>query len=174
MAQDSVAQEMAAPAAGGAEAPVVSDSAQVDMDLSAIVPTRVVRIAGGFCIAAGVFTILLGAQTYGIVSRWSAFLVLAVLVKLGLGVATAYLGTKVMRYRGWASVAATASAGCSALVAGIWFIYALVQGVLSLLAFALVPLTLTSVLLAALTIPAARRADAARGRLSEAGLEAGD
>ena len=151
-----------------------SASEQEDADIAAIVPTTLVRSAGAVSVAAGVFMLLLGAQTYSIVSRWTVLLALLTVMMCTLGAATLYLGTRVMRFRGWASVAGSASAGASLLLAGVWFVYALLSGVLSLLALCLMPLTLLSLLLSSFSIPTARKADAARARLSEVGLEAGD
>ena len=55
----------------------------------------------------------------------------------------------------------------------VWVVFSLLGGLLSLLAVGVIPLSAAAAGLSATRIGAGRRADAARQRLEESGLEAG-
>ena len=148
-------------------------STQEATDLEALRPTPMAKIGGGALLAVSAFVVLTGVQAWSLVVRFNAALVAFVALLLLLGVAGAICGFKVTRLRGWAGVTGTVTGGLATLVLLAWFVYAAAHGVASLLALALVPADAVATILVALTIGAGRRADAARARLREAGLEAG-
>jgi len=143
-----------------------------DEDLSAIRPGVSDRVGGSALMLAGFFTVLLGIQTY-VVVRLVAWTVLVVVTMFVVGLCSLYFGFKVTRRRGWAAVAGTASGGLTAMLGVVWLVFSLFNGLLSLLALGVVPLAAAAAGLSATRIAAGRRADAARARLEEAGLEAG-
>lgn len=145
-----------------------------DADLEAIRIHKGVKAAGGAALATGVFTALLGVQTIAVVAHWTLYIGLTAFLQCGLGLASAYFGVRLMRMRGWAALAASGSLGVLVLVNLAWFVYAISQGVLSLLALGLCPLSGLSAVGAGLCIPITRKADRARDRLRDQGIEAGD
>lgn len=144
-----------------------------DADLVAITPTPIARVAGASLALAGFFTGLLGVQSASLL-RFRGLGAIAVGVMLTLGLTTLVCGWKVARMRGWAALGGTLCAASIALMGLAWVVYLLAHGVISLLAVAIVPLAAIAALLGALVIGSGRRADAARRRLRDAGLEAGD
>jgi hypothetical protein len=163
---------------GEPERPLVTEPTGVEAereaaDLAAIAPPLLARVAGGALALAGFFTSLLGVQTASI-ARFHGVWAVAIVVMFALGAATFLAGVKVARLRGWAAVLGTTSAGLTALLGAGWALFSLLSGLLSLLAFGVVPLAAVAGGLAATVIGAGLRADAARARLRDAGLEAGD
>ncbi|MBN2195326.1 MAG: hypothetical protein JW751_21085 [Polyangiaceae bacterium] len=144
-----------------------------EADLAAIAPTVLARIAGGALALAGFFTGLLGVQTATII-RFRGVGAIAVTLMLLFGVTTLICGWKVTRMRGWAAVGGTVGAGSIAVLGLVWLVFSISRGLLSLLAFGILPLSVTGAALGATVIGAGIRADAARRRLRDVGLEAGD
>lgn len=121
----------------------------------------------------GVFTVLLGVQT-ALVWRVSAIVAVALVLMFGLGAVFAVSGWLVMRVRGWASLAGTIAGSTMAVFGLGWAIFALFNGLFSPLALLVVPLNAIGSLLALVRLGPGRRADAARERLRDQGLEAGN
>lgn len=148
----------------------MDDSETRDLEhLTAKLPTKL----GGFALAiTGIFTVVLGLQTYAILAMqsWQA---IVPFVMLAFGVSGVVLGWKVATLRGWASIAGTAEAGLATVVFGGWAVFSILHGLISLLALAVVPMSAIACALSAVTISAGVRADEARERLHKSGLRLG-
>ena len=147
-------------------------AASVEDDIRAIMATPLSRAGGALLMLAGFFTALLGVQSL-LVLRFEGLAVAVVVVQLLLGIATFGLGVGVVRVRGWAAIGGTVSAALMALCGVVYLVLALLGGLFSLLAVGVVPLAAIAALVAALNIGPGRRADAARERLRDQGLETG-
>jgi hypothetical protein len=145
---------------------------QEDRDIETIRPTLLAKVAGAALIGVGAFTLLLGAQTYMVVRLTPMTLTILALLVLSGGAALGF-GTKVVRMYGWAAVGGTVAAGLTAVVGASWFLLALLNGMFSPLAFFVPAGATVAAVLSGVTIPPGRKADAARERLRDAGLEAG-
>ncbi len=154
---------------GGATEP----AGREDADLVAITPTVLARVAGGALALSGFFTALLGVQIASLAPFRGVWAVATALLFL-LGTTSLAAGVKVARLRGWAAITGTTSAGLTALLGALFAVYCLLSGLLSLLGLGIVPLAAVAAGLGAVVIGAGLRADAARRRLRDAGLEAGD
>ncbi len=141
-----------------------------DADLAA--PSLLVRIAGRVVLVAGVFTVLLGVQTLSNLRMVGLWMVVPPLQLLG-GAAMAVCGWKLSRARGWAALAALIVSALSAVTTTLWSVVALLNGYVSLLSFMVVVGGVAGAVMAGLTIGECRRADAARARLAEQGLDMG-
>lgn len=146
---------------------------QQDADLAAITPTLLARVAGGALALSGFFTALFGVQLASLAPFRGVWAVAIVLLFL-LGATSLLAGVKVARLRGWAAITGTSSAALTALLGVPFAVYCLLSGLLSLLGLGIVPLGAVAAGLGAAVIGAGLRADAARRRLCDAGLEAGD
>jgi hypothetical protein len=144
-----------------------------DDDVAAIAPTPKAKLAGGLLAGAGVFTVVLALQSWLLIMRVPIYVWFLVMLKVLLGPAAVILGFNVTRMRGWAMLAGAAAGGSIAFTAMIWAVFTLLNGVLSLLALTLIPAALAAATLCVLCVPEGRRADAARSRLRDQGLEAG-
>jgi hypothetical protein len=89
------------------------------------------------------------------------------------GIATVAVGFFVMKARGWAAIAGTVAVGTIVFAQSGWVVYGLANGFVSLLAFGVPPLALAATVLAGIAIPGSLRADEARRRLAEQGLNMG-
>jgi hypothetical protein len=141
-------------------------------DIRALLPTTGTRVAGALLLLAGFFTALLGVQTL-LILRLQGLAVGIIVVELVLGPATFGFGWGVARVRGWAAVGGAVSAALMALLGAVYVVLALLSGVVSLLAMGVVPLAAVAAVLAAFAVGPGRRADAARERLRDQGLETG-
>ena len=148
-------------------------SAQADEDLEVIRPTSAAKASGGIMLLGGVFTVLLGVQT-ALVWRASAIVGVALILMFGLGSVLAFSGWLVARVRGWASLTGAIAGGTMAVFGLGWAIFALLNGLFSPLSLLVVPLNALGSLLALVRLGPGRRADAARERLRDQGLEAGN
>ncbi len=141
-------------------------------DLETLTPTMPIKV-GGFALAiTGVFTVVMAGQTYAV---WAmrGWIVVAPIVMLLLGVSGVVLGWKVATLRGWASITGTAVEGVATLVFAGWAVFGFLNGFISLLGMALVPMSGIACALSATTISAGMRADEARERLHASGLRMG-
>lgn len=141
-----------------------------DAELAA--PSLLVRVAGRVVLVAGAFTVLLAVQTLSnirMVGLWSIVAPLQLLFGVGMAVS----GWKLSRARGWAAVASLVASALCALCTTAWSVVALINGYVSLLSFMVVVGGVAGAVMAGLTIAECRRADAARARLAEQGLDMG-
>jgi len=145
---------------------------QEDQDLEAIKPKPMAMVAGAGLALVGAFTLLLGAQTYSVVRVTPLTVTVCVLMIL-LGAGSLGCGMYTARMRGWAALGGAIIGGLVFLLGGVWFLFALLNGLVSLLALAVPPAGLAAGVLSAINVGDGRKADAARSRLRESGLEAG-
>lgn len=137
--------------------------------LTAKLPTKI----GGFAVAiTGIFTVVLAVQTYSVLLM-RGWLIAVSPVMLAFGVSGVLLGWKVATLRGWASIAGTAVEALATLLLGVWGVFSITHGLISLLGLAVVPMSALACALSATTISAGVRADEARERLHKSGLRLG-
>lgn len=142
-------------------------------DFEALKLHPAMRSAGASCLVTGLVSILLGAQTFGVVGSWNAISMGSVVLMAALGFLWASLGVLQLRMRGWASRNALISCGIGFVLAVTWMVFSVLHGLFSLFALALIPLTLAAAWLAWRAQVPGRRADEARHRLDEQGLSTG-
>lgn len=121
--------------------------------------------------AAGLFTALQSIQLWGFVLL--GLIKLVPFLMLAAGIAAIVLGFHVMKARGWAAITGTIVVGTIVFAQSGWIVFGLAHGFVSLLAFGVPPLALAATVLAGISIPGSLRADQARRRLAEQGLNMG-
>jgi Ca2+/Na+ antiporter len=131
-----------------------------------------VKIGGGTLLLLGVLTLVLCLQT-ALAVRFNVIGAPIVLMMFAIGLAAALLGFYLTRGSGKAAVSGTVLAGVSFFLLAAWVGFSLYNGLLSLLAMALLPLSLLAATFCALSVGWARRADQARERLRAQGLDLG-
>lgn len=147
-------------------------STQAEEDIAAITPTPMAKIGGGGLMVAGLFTLVLAAQTATmLLLRGVVLLILAAM--FSLGTAALVLGWKVTRMRGWAALAGSIVSAALCIAALAWLVFSFLNGVFSLLAIGIVPLSGLACALSGLCIDRCQKADIARARLKEDGLDVG-
>lgn len=147
-----------------------ADAEELDAALAS--PSLLVRIAGRVALVSGVFTLLLGVQTLSNL-RFAGLWAVVPVLQLVCGAGLAVSGWKLSRARGWAAISATALGALTALGTTTWTVMALLAGYVSLLSFMVVLGAVASAVMAGITIGECRRADGARARLEEQGLNLG-
>ncbi len=140
-------------------------------DIALTQPTGMVKAGAILTLSSGGLTALVGLQLLVAVTLVGSVLKLVPYLLLAAGVATMFLGLKTLRTRGWGAIGATVACGLITLGMGYWVLLAAASGFFSLLALLLPPLALVSTVFAGLAVGPCLRADAARLRLSEAGVE---
>lgn len=143
-----------------------------DADLLAVTVPSSVKIGGGTLLLLGVLTLVLCLQT-ALAVRFNAIGTPIVLLMFAVGLGCAWLGFYLTRGSGKAAVSGTVLTGVSFFLLAGWVGFSLYNGLLSLLAIALLPLSLLALTFCALSISWARRADQARERLRAQGLDLG-
>jgi len=152
---------------------VVTSSADAqDADLQAVTVPSQVKIGGGTLLLWGVLTLVLCLQT-ALAVRFTAITTPIVLLMFALGLSGAWLGFKLTRGSGKAAVSGVVLTGVSFFLLAAWVGFSLYNGLLSLLAISLLPLSLLAALFCGLSVSWARRADQARERLRAQGLDLG-
>jgi len=144
-----------------------------DADLEAIVVPNLAKVGGGSLLLLGVLTLVLCLQTVLVVGRYNALTIPIIAVMFVLGAACSVLGFQITRGSGKAAVLGTAFGGVTFVLSGAWFVFGLMNNLVSLLALMLEPLAALAVVFSAVSIGWARRADAARERLRAHGLDSG-
>ncbi len=149
-----------------------TDTAQADAEISAAAPPLVAVVAGRIVLMLGVFTVLYGVQSLTNLRFLSwHWLLPALLVPVGL--ASAAVGWKLSRARGWAAIAGFVLAALTALLTAAFTLLALSWGYFSLLSVMVGLAAIVGALLAALSIAACQRTDRARAALAHQGFELG-
>jgi hypothetical protein len=143
-----------------------------DSDLLAIAVPNAVRVAGGITIGAGACAIVNGLQVL-LFLMGPGMLKVVGAVALVLGGACIVTGWGVVRARLSAAVAALVTTSVTALGGAAWIVFALVHGMVSLTALALLSLSAVSIFVVALSLKDIQRIDAARLRLRAQGLDGG-
>lgn len=139
-------------------------------DITRTEPTALVKAGALLTVFTGLITALVGLQLL-VTTALHASLELVPYGLLGLGPAAMFLGWKTLRTRGYGAIGATALSGLLALGMGYWVLFTASQGYFSLLALAVPPLAVVAAVFAGLSVGPCRRADAARERLREAGID---
>lgn len=152
--------------------PTPTSSAQADAEIAAAAPPLVAVVAGRVVLVLGIFTVLYGVQSLTNLRFLSWHWVLPALL-VPLGAASAVVGWKLSRARGWAAVAGFVLSAATALSTGAFTVLALTWGYFSMLSLMVGLAALVGGLLAALSIGACQRADRARAALAEQGFELG-
>jgi hypothetical protein len=143
-----------------------------DTDLDALVVPSTVKLAGGIFATTGVFTCIIGLQIWGLLTV-TGLLQLVAPLALILGIGDVVLGAGVARARLRSVSLGLGFAIVTALFALAWSVFALLNGVLSLISFAVLPFAGVSALLIITSRARVRVIDEARQRLRTQGLDAG-
>jgi hypothetical protein len=143
-----------------------------DTDLEAIVIPSSVKLAGGLLIGAGLCAALTGLQAL-LFFRLAGPLQLAGPLWLILGGGCVFFGWGVVRGRASAALAGLVVGGITCLVALAWIGLALMNGVLSFISLANLPLSGLGTGLIAAGFKQVKAIDQARERLRAQGLDAG-
>lgn len=120
---------------------------------------------------SGLFCTVQALQLWGF--RLRGIVVAVPYAMLAIGLALIVIGFLVVRMRGWAHIVAIGVAAVLLLGSVVWLFFGLVSGFVSLLAFGMPPLALITIVVLAITVPASLRADEARQRLAQAGIQTG-
>ena len=148
--------------------PPLDKEAQVDMLLDQIkVPFPVQAAAAALGLAA-LLVIALAAQNLLMVN-WRGPYTFVPFLLVGAGIGSAAIAAKLLRARGWAHLAALATAIVLTLATGAWFVFMFLRGLLSLLAFGSVGMCLVAVVAVAVSTGPFERVTTARRRLRELG-----
>lgn len=140
-------------------------------DLDALRLPGTAKVAGGFALLLGVFQCILAAQNAVVLRGALQYPITGFMAILGLVIA--YAGFRVTRGSGKAAIVALSACTVGLITAAAWFVFTLLHGMLSPLTFLVFVLSLATLTLSALAVPALRRVDAARARLRAQGLETG-
>lgn len=155
---------------GGAGASSSTDAQ--DADLQAVTVPSSVKVGGGTLLLWGVLTLVLCLQT-ALAVRFTAITTPIVSLMFTLGLAATLLGYYLTRGSGKAAIFGVVLTGVSFFLLAGWVAFSLYNGLLSLLAIALLPLSLLAATFCGLSVSWARRADQARERLRAQGLDLG-
>ncbi|MDY0001486.1 MAG: hypothetical protein RBU30_09350 [Polyangia bacterium] len=139
-------------------------------DITSTEPTALVKAGAILTETTGVITALVGLQLL-VTTVLPSSLELVPFLLLGMGFAAMFFGWKTMRTRGWGAIGAAVVCGLVALGMGYWVLLTASAGFFSLLALILPPLAVVSAVFAGLAVGHCRRADRARARLGEAGID---
>jgi len=134
-------------------------------------PTGMVKAGAILSIVTGLIAVLVGVQLLALVTLIGSFIEKVPYVLLLGGVATMYLGLQTYKTKGFGAIGATSASALTALGMGYWVLFTASTGFFSLLALLLPPLAVVAAVFAGLSIGHCLRADAARARLREAGIE---
>jgi hypothetical protein len=145
---------------------------EADNDLEAIVVPSSVKLAGGLLVGAGICVSITGLQAL-LFFRMPGALQLIGPFALVLGGGCVMFGWGVVRGRSRAALAGLILGGLTTLLALAWVGFALVNGVLSFISLANLPLAGLATALVASSLKKVSAIDAARDRLRAQGLDAG-
>ncbi len=145
-------------------------TAETDLELLAVPGS--VKVAGGILVLTGVFTVLIGLQIWGLLTVVGPIKLVAPLA-VALGASAVVLGAGVARARLAAASIGLGLAPVIALFGLVWFSFALLNGVLSMISLAVLPLAGVSTILIATSRARVKRVEEARQRLRAEGLDAG-
>lgn len=140
-------------------------------DIGLTTPTALVKAGAILTLVTGLIAALVGLQLLLTVTFYGGFIANVPYLLLGGGGATMFLGLKTYRTRGFGAIGATATDALLALGMGYWVLFTASAGYFSLLALVLPPLAVVAAVFAGLSIGPCQRAEAARARLREAGIE---
>lgn len=144
-----------------------------ESDLQLLQPTLVVKLAAAITGVFGLFACLGGLQPATSLVFNALWLALVVWGLVLAGAAQVVLAFMLVRNRAWVAIAATVLAPVTLILTLVWGVVALGAGGFGCPNLLAIPLGIASCILAPLTIGPARRASAARQRLSDQGVELG-
>jgi hypothetical protein len=140
-------------------------------DLEAIVIPSSVKIAGGVLAGAGICVGITGLQAMLLgPTGWFRFVGPVALILSG---GCVFSGAGVVRGRARPALYGLILGAVTALFAFSWVMVAFMHGIVSLISFAVLPLSIVATLLLSLGLKQIRRIDEARERLRAQGLDAG-
>ncbi len=141
-------------------------------DVAAVTPPTTVKVSGACSMLAGVLTLVLAVQAGAVLQVRGAYQLAVVLFAVcGLGAIVS--GFRLTRLLGGSALLTTGFACMTLLSALAWFVVALMNGVLVLLALPIVPVAGAAAITAFTSRALVERADAARSRLRAQGLDLG-
>jgi hypothetical protein len=155
--------------------PVVEVDVDVDArDLAACRPSSVVKLAAAAAAFSGFGSLMLALQSLLMLGRSLATLASAALtLEALLGVLLLIMAIVLLRLRFWATIVAAPASFSAALLILAWNLFALSRGLFSIMGFAVPASCIVAGLLSLSALGAARRADAARERLRDRGINVG-
>ncbi|MFO0660992.1 MAG: hypothetical protein U0165_14345 [Polyangiaceae bacterium] len=148
-------------------------SSQTEEDIVAVTPTTMAKVGGGGLMLAGLFMLVLAAQTATMLF-FDTVVIATLSAMVLLGGSSLVLGWNVSRMRGWAALSGPIIAAVQCIAALGWLVFSFTHGVFSLLAIAIIPLSGLACVLSGLCIDRCHKADLARGRLRAEGLDVGN
>lgn len=154
---------------GGFEGLAISDG---DEDVQAAAPSTLVRIAGRVSTLAGVFSIVLGLQSF-VNIRLVGFFAIAPFAQILLGLGLAICGWMLSRGRGWAAIGSAALGAVTVLSTIVFSVTALLGGYVTLMPVFVIISGVAGAVMAGVGIGECLRADKARERLAAQGLDMG-
>lgn len=147
--------------------------ASEDSDLRLLAAPMVLKLAAAISGVAGLFACLGGLQpATSLIFRepWPKILVWSLVFG---GAAQVILGFLLVRNRESVAIAASILAPLMVLMSAVWLFFALANGAFGCPNLLAIPLGLAAAILSPMSIGPARRASAARRRLSDQGVELG-
>ena len=157
------------PPAPGARPPL-DEAAQIDLLLDQIKVPFAVQAAAALLGLAALLVMALAAQNLLLV-QWRGPYAFVPLALVAAGVASAAVAVKLLRARGWAHLAALAAAIALTVATGAWFVFMVLRGLLSLLAFGTVGMCLVAVVAVAIASGPFEKVTTARRRLRALGQD---
>jgi hypothetical protein len=141
-------------------------------DVAMVTPTVAVKVSGACAMLTGVLCLVLALQAGAVLGVRGAFqLVIALFGVCGLGALVS--GFRLTRLLAGSALLTTGFASMSFVSALLWFVVALMKGVLILLALPILPIAGAAAITSFANRQRVARADAARSRLREQGLDLG-
>jgi hypothetical protein len=141
-------------------------------DVAAVTPPLNVKVSGACSIFAGVLSLVLALQAGAVLEVRGAFQ-LAVVLFAVCGLGGVVSGFRLTRLLGGSALLTTGFASLTLLSALGWFVVALMNGVLILLALPIVPIAGAAAITSFANRELVARADVARSRLRAQGLDLG-
>ncbi len=147
------------------------DGDSVD-DISLLAPTPAVKVAAACTLLSGLLGVVLALQAGALLEARGAYRLSEPVFGL-LGLVELWVGYRLSRMRGRAALMSAIASGLLALAALVWFGITLMNGVFVFLALVLMPVASVATIGSLASLKVTARADAARLRLREQGLDAG-
>ncbi|HWP08350.1 MAG TPA: hypothetical protein VNN72_21560 [Polyangiaceae bacterium] len=146
-------------------------AASAESDLDALAIPFDVKLAGGVMALGGAFFVVTGLQALGLTMR--GLLNAVGPLAIAVGVSNVVVGAGVARARFGAARVGVVLAGATSLLALSWAGFALMNGVLSLIAVSVIPISGLAALLVFMALKSVKKIDGARERLRSQGLDGG-
>ena len=141
-------------------------------DVAAVTPPLSVKVAGACSMLAGVLCLVLALQAGAVLAVAGAFQ-LAVVLFVVCGLGAVISGFRLTRLLGGSALLSAGFASMTLLSALAWFVVALMNGLVILLALPILPISGAAVITSLANRELVAKADAARSRLRAQGLDLG-